>query len=74
MTANKLLLALCSLAAVFMAQADSSISQIVVSQRWPWSEKVDVDFVLNGDATDVEITAKWDGHYTPFSIGSIRDC
>ena len=31
----------------FPAFAETAISHIVVNQRWPWSEKVDVDFVTD---------------------------
>ena len=32
----------------FPVFAETAISHIVVNQRWPWSEKVDVDFILSG--------------------------
>ena len=35
-------------AAALAAGAATSISNVVVNQRWPWSEKVDVDFILSG--------------------------
>ena len=38
------------------AAAESSISDVVVNQRWPWNEKVDVDFVLSGETSDVDVT------------------
>jgi hypothetical protein len=41
----------------FPVLAETAVSHIVVNQRWPWSEKVDVDFVLSGEASDVEVTA-----------------
>ena len=41
-------------------RAETSFSDVVVNQRWPWSEKVDVDFTLTGDATDVDVYATWD--------------
>jgi formylglycine-generating enzyme required for sulfatase activity len=53
------------------ASAESVISDIVVNQRWPWSEKVDVDFVLSGDTNDVEVTATWDGHPAPYRLGTL---
>jgi len=40
--------------------ADTVLSDVVASQRWPWSEKVDVDFTLTGDASDVDVHATWD--------------
>ena len=56
------------------AAAESSISDVLVNQRWPWNEKVDVDFVLSGEASDVEVTATWDAHPTPYRLGTLFDC
>ena len=53
------------------AAAESVISDVVVNQRWPWSEKVDVDFVLSGEASDVEVTARWDAHPAPYRLGTL---
>ena len=47
------------------------MSQVLVNQRWPWSEKVDVDFILSGEASDVEVTATWDAHPAPFRLGTL---
>ena len=41
--------------------ADPTISGVVARQRWPWSQLVDIDYVLTCDATqsvDVVLTAK----------------
>ena len=54
--------------------AGSTISNVVVNQRWPWSEKVDVDFILSGEASDVEVTATWDAHPVPYRLGTIFGC
>lgn len=62
------------LAAAFSVHADTGISGVTVNQRWPWSEEVDVDFILTGDASDVEITAKWDGLTEPYTLASIPSC
>jgi len=46
--------------------ADPTISDVVARQRWPWSQLVDIDYVLTCDATqrvDVVLTAK-DGSTT----------
>ena len=46
--------------------ADPTISDVVARQRWPWSQLVDIDYVLTCDATqsvDVAITAN-DGSAT----------
>ena len=53
------------------ASAASEISHTVVNQRWRWSEDVDVDFVLSGDACDVEVSARWDAHPAPFRLGTV---
>ncbi len=60
-----------TLSAVLGAAAEPSISDVVVNQRWPWSEKVDVDFVLSGEASDVEVTARWDAHPAPYRLGTL---
>jgi len=59
------------MAAALTAQAESSLSKVVVNQRWPWSEKVDVDFILSGETNDVEVTATWDQHPEPFRLGTL---
>ncbi len=51
--------------------AESSVSNVLVNQRWPWSEKVDVDFVLSGETCDVEVTATWDTHPEPYRLGTL---
>jgi len=45
---------------IFSAEADATVSDVVTNQRWPWSEKVDVDFTLTGETTDVDVYATWD--------------
>lgn len=55
----------------FPAFAETAISHIVVNQRWPWSEKVDVDFILSGETNDVEVTATWDAHPAPYRLGTL---
>ena len=59
------------LAMAFPALAETAISDVVVNQRWPWSEKVDVDFILSGEASDVEVTATWDAHPAPYRLGTL---
>ncbi len=63
-----------ALAVAFSVQAETSISNVTVNQRWPWSEEVDVDFILSGDASDVDITATWDSQAEPVLLGSIESC
>jgi len=55
----------------FPVFAETAISHIVVNQRWPWSEKVDVDFILSGETNDVEVTATWDTHPEPYRLGTL---
>lgn len=52
------------------AFAESTVSDVLVNQRWPWSGKVDVDFLLSGETSDVEVTATWDAHPTPYRLGT----
>ena len=59
------------LCAALPAVAEASVSDVVVNQRWPWSEKVDVDFVLTGETNDVEVTARWDAHPEPYRLGTM---
>ena len=62
------------LLAALCAAAESSISDVVVNQRWSWSEKVDVDFILSGETNDVEVTATWDAHPAPYRLGTMFGC
>ena len=68
---GKRMLAVLAACAALGAAAEASISHIVVNQRWPWSEKVDVDFVLSGETNDVEATATWDAHPAPYRLGTL---
>lgn len=58
-------------AAVPVAYAGTAVSHVVVNQRWPWSEKVDVDFILSGETNDVEVSARWDTHPEPYRLGTM---
>ena len=71
MMALKKLIGISMLAATLPVLAETSISDVVVNQRWPWSEKVDVDFVLSGVTNDVEVTATWDAHPEPYRLGTV---
>ncbi len=62
------------LSAATTAVADASISNIVVNQRWPWSEKIDVDFIVTGDSCDVDVLATWDGRDEPCLLGTMSGC
>ena len=71
MMALKRLIGISMFAVAWPVLAESSISDVVVNQRWPWSEKVDVDFVLSGATNDVEVTATWDAHPEPYRLGTV---
>lgn len=50
---------------------ETSIVDIAVRQRWPWSPKVDVTYRYDGEApTSVCFTATWRGQDTPVNIVS----
>ena len=66
--------ALLTMLSALCASAETSVSQVLVNQRWPWSEKVDVDFILSGETSDVEVTATWDAHPEPYRLGTLFDC
>ena len=54
------MLALVGCLALSSLAADPTISDVVVRQRWPWSRLVNIDYVLNSDATqsvDVAVSA-----------------
>ena len=74
MTAPKTILGLLTLSVALAASAAASLSNVVVNQRWPWSEKVDVDFILSGEKSDVEVTARWDAHPAPYRLGTLFGC
>lgn len=71
MVSSRMLMSFCVLFAALGAAAESSLSHVVVDQRWPWSEKVDVDFILSGETNDVEVTATWDTHPEPYRLGTL---
>ena len=45
---KNVLVVLAALSAALAAPAETAISSVVVNQRWPWGEMVDVDFILSG--------------------------
>ena len=47
-------------AALSTGWAETTVSDVVVRQRWPWSEKVDVTFTLTGEKSDVDVYATCD--------------
>lgn len=51
--------------------AEPSITDIAARQRWPWSDKVDIDFWLSAESpADVEFTATYDGVAAPISLAN----
>ena len=74
MTAPKTILGLLTLSLALATSAAASLSHVVANQRWPWSEKVDVDFILSGEKSDVEVTARWDAHPAPYRLGTLFGC
>lgn len=64
------ILCLLSVLTLLSGKAVTTVSDVIVNQRWPWSEKVDVDFTLTGEKADVDVTATWDGQASPVLIGT----
>ena len=58
-------------AALLHGWGATTVSDVVVNQRWPWSEKVDVDFTLTGDKADIDVAATWDGQSAPVTLGTV---
>ena len=55
------------------AIAEPAITRQAVRQRWPFSNKVDIDLYLESDAnSDVELTATWDGQTTPVPLSAAQ--
>lgn len=51
---------------------DALIQNKVVRQRWPWSGKVDVDYLYTGDTvTSMTFTATWRGQSEPTNLVGI---
>lgn len=50
--------------------AASTVSDVVARQRWPWNGKVDIDYTVTGDKTDIDFYATWDGQTTPVFLGT----
>ena len=68
---KNVLVVLAALSAALAAPAETAISSVIVNQRWPWGEMVDVDFILSGETSDVEVTARWDAHPEPYRLGTL---
>jgi len=50
------------------------VKNVAVHQRWPWSPKVDVDYLYTGtSATTLVFTATWRGQETPVNLVSLND-
>lgn len=60
-----------SLFSMFVASAtfaQAYVTNILVRQRRPWSQKVDIDFTVGGERADVEFTATWEGQSEPVAL------
>jgi len=51
--------------------AESTVKDVAVRQRWPWSNKVDIEFVLDGpSAQPYDVTLSFSNGGTPLSVPS----
>ena len=71
MAKSRIAIGITALVVVLGAMAETTLSHVLVNQRWPWSEKVDVDFILSGETSDVEVMATWDAHPEPYRLGTL---
>jgi len=55
------------------AFAASTVSDVIARQRWPWNGKVDIDFTVTGDTTNIDFSATWQGQSTPVLLGTAYD-
>ena len=52
---------------------DATIQNKVVRQRWPWSGKVDIDYVYTGTSvTNMSFMATWRGQSTPTNLVGLK--
>lgn len=71
MTTFKKILVVLSLSALSTAfAAEPAISHVQVRQRWPWSPKVDIDFITSGANCFVEFSATWKGQSDPVPLSA----
>lgn len=55
------------------AASDSLVTNLVVRQRKPWSNVVDIDYVYTGNCpTSMTYTATWDGQETPVDLVTLK--
>ena len=66
----KMMVSAAAAVVAFAAFGATTVSDVVARQRWPWSEKVDIDYTLTGDKGDVTFSATWDGQATPVILGT----
>ena len=61
-------------ALAFSLLADSPlIEDKIVRQRWPWSGKVDIDYIYTGTTiTSMSFTATWRGQSTPTNLVGVK--
>lgn len=65
---KRLAVSLFCMAAVSAAFAEAYVTNVLVRQRRPWSQKVDIDFTVGGERADVEFTATWEGQSEPVPL------
>ncbi len=71
MMKTRFVLLFCLLAAG-VAAAHELVTNVVVRQRRPWSNVVDIDYLYTGLCpTSMAVTATWDGQTTPVSLVSL---
>jgi len=58
--------------ASFASAADAEVREVAVRQRWPWSQKVDIHFVIACDATQ-RVDVAVEGFNNGASIGSLSE-
>lgn len=56
------------------AEETSSVQNLTVRQRWPWSQKVDIDYLYTGSqTTSLVFKATWQGQSEPVELGAAVD-
>jgi formylglycine-generating enzyme required for sulfatase activity len=67
-------LMLLAASAVCASEGEDIVRYVTVRQRWPWSQKVDVDYLYAGDnPTSLVFTATWKGQNEPVDLSVATD-
>ncbi len=65
-----LLIAIVAMASIAEA---SLVTNVAVRQRWPWSDKVDIDYIYTGTCTtSLSFKATWQGQTEPTNLVSVK--